>query len=263
MDSILKKENITISVIIPFYKEFDLIGRCVESVFSQSSHYASLEVIISNDSNRKSSEITSLLSEYKNIKVVDNLESHGPGNARNAAINTSSGELIAFLDADDFWLPTKISQQLSLIQNGANFVVSSYILTSSQTVIIPPDKIINGEELLIKNNVGTSTVLLTRSLLGADRFKNLKFSQDKELWFRLSNKESFKYGACKSPLVAYSTSGRTSNKIKMALHFGRLLKNIDSLILIKKIYIFIRYALLGVNNHYVRKICAFINRFVT
>src|SRR5690242_5206289 len=98
----------TVSVIVPFYKEFALIDRAVRSILAQNlPANVRVEVIIGNDSSTEQGEIRKALSASSAdvVRIVNNHNDHGAGNARNAALDIAQSDLIAFLDADDYWLP--------------------------------------------------------------------------------------------------------------------------------------------------------------
>lgn len=93
-----------ISVIIPVYNAEEYIARAAESILAQNA--ADVELILVNDgSTDGSAGICSALGEkYEHVHVVHK-ENGGISSARNAGIDTSSGEYILFLDADDYLDP--------------------------------------------------------------------------------------------------------------------------------------------------------------
>ncbi len=90
------------SIIIPVYNTEKYLKECLESVLSQS--YSDFEIICVNDCSNDNS--LSALEEYANldnrIKIITNKTQKGAGVSRNAAINRSIGEYIAFVDSDDY-----------------------------------------------------------------------------------------------------------------------------------------------------------------
>jgi hypothetical protein len=88
-----------VSVIIPVYNGSRFITEAVESITSQE--YGALEIIVVDDgSTDDSAEIVARLGRDVRYVYQDNA---GPGAARNRGIRDASGDLIAFLDADDLW----------------------------------------------------------------------------------------------------------------------------------------------------------------
>lgn len=105
----------TISVIIPFYDEPDFIQQAVDSCLSQT--YEPDEIIVVDDGSDHN--IYDLLSEHKGtngVKIISHERNKGAAGARNTGIKHSTGEFIAFLDADDTWLPIKLESQLETFE---------------------------------------------------------------------------------------------------------------------------------------------------
>ena len=93
-------ENKLVSVIVPIYNAEKFLGSCLDSLVSQI--HSKIEIILVNDgSTDLSLDIcNSYASKHKNIKVL-NIENSGASAARNAGINTATGDYIGFADADD------------------------------------------------------------------------------------------------------------------------------------------------------------------
>ncbi len=100
-----------VSVIVPAYNAADSLAETLASVKAQT--YPDWEVIVADDcSDDRTGEIAAGFGGA--VAVVRATANGGPAAARNLAIAGSSGELVAFLDADDLWLPEYLEQQVSL-----------------------------------------------------------------------------------------------------------------------------------------------------
>ncbi|MBK9174076.1 MAG: glycosyltransferase family 2 protein [Blastocatellia bacterium] len=101
-----------VSVIIPNYNYAKFIQRTIKSVLAQT--YSNIEIIVIDDGSTDGS--LRVLEEFgdKVMTIVQN--NQGVSRARNRGFEASSGEFIAFLDADDLWLPQKIERQISCFQ---------------------------------------------------------------------------------------------------------------------------------------------------
>ncbi|MBI5406413.1 MAG: glycosyltransferase family 2 protein [Nitrospirae bacterium] len=101
--------NPKVTAIIPSYNGERYISHAIESVLAQT--YKNIEIIVVDDgsTDRSLEKVRPYLSRIKYIFQ----ENSGVCNARNAGISNSNGELIAFLDCDDRWLPEKIERQVS------------------------------------------------------------------------------------------------------------------------------------------------------
>jgi glycosyltransferase involved in cell wall biosynthesis len=101
-----------VSVVIPAYNAAWCVGKAIDSVLAQ--HFHEFEVIVVNDGS--TDDTAAVLAAYGDAIRVVHQANGGMSSARNAGIRAARGELIAFLDADDWWLPTKLSRQVDLMR---------------------------------------------------------------------------------------------------------------------------------------------------
>jgi glycosyltransferase involved in cell wall biosynthesis len=104
-------EDTLVSVVIPAYNVGSLIAQTLESVFAQ--HHRNFEVFVINDGSPDTPVLEAALAPYRERITYIVQENAGPSAARNAGIERARGELIAFLDADDIWLPEHLSEQVA------------------------------------------------------------------------------------------------------------------------------------------------------
>ncbi|MBR6911011.1 MAG: glycosyltransferase [Candidatus Methanomethylophilaceae archaeon] len=95
-------DDIKISVIVPVYNKEQYIEKCIESIVSQKLQ--EIEIICINDgsTDRSLSKLRELEEHNSNLRVIDQ-SNQGVGAARNNGIQSSRGEYISFMDADDFY----------------------------------------------------------------------------------------------------------------------------------------------------------------
>jgi len=100
-----------VSIIIPAFNAEEHLEQALRSVREQT--YADWEIVVCDDC---STDATSELARGcgDRVKLVHTEANSGPAAARNLAIEHSSGELLAFLDSDDYWLPTYLDRLVSL-----------------------------------------------------------------------------------------------------------------------------------------------------
>ncbi len=107
-----------VSVVIPTYNRANSICKTVDSVLAQT--YSPVEVIVVDDGSTDDTE--SRLRQYgKNIRVVYQ-QNAGPSAARHAGALVSHGELLAFVDSDDIWLPAFLERCTSALQKAGSTV---------------------------------------------------------------------------------------------------------------------------------------------
>ncbi len=106
--------NPLVTVIIPTYNRSYLLSRAINSVINQT--YANLECIVVNDASTDGTD--EVLRKYSDqrLRYFKHKENRHVSAARNTAIGKARGELVAFLDDDDEWLPKKLEKQVDLIQ---------------------------------------------------------------------------------------------------------------------------------------------------
>lgn len=123
----MKKNNL-VSVIVPVYNAEKYLNKCIESILNQS--YKNLEVICINDGSSDNS--LGILEEYKqkdNRLVIIDKENNGVSSARNHGIKISKGELITFVDSDDWLEQDAIDNMVKLIiENDCDVIRTNYYL---------------------------------------------------------------------------------------------------------------------------------------
>jgi glycosyltransferase involved in cell wall biosynthesis len=110
-----------ISVVIPAYNVAPYIAETLESVFAQT--YTNYEVIVVNDGSPDTEEFEKVIAPYLSRIHYLKQENLGASVARNAGVKAARGEFIAFLDADDLWMPNYLEAQVNFIrERGADLV---------------------------------------------------------------------------------------------------------------------------------------------
>jgi glycosyltransferase involved in cell wall biosynthesis len=117
-----------VSVVIPAYNAAQYLAATLQSVSDQSSPPG--EVIVVDDG---STDATAEIANSFGARVLS-LTNAGPSAARNAGTQAASGEFIAFLDADDVWLPDKLAVQLEALRShrGPAFSFTDYRMFDEQ-----------------------------------------------------------------------------------------------------------------------------------
>lgn len=122
--------TIDVSIVIPLYNKESVISQTLNSVLRQS--YKNWECVIVDDgSTDKSVEVVeAFIAQHPGYWRIIRQSNQGQAVARNNGVINSTGEFIAFLDADDLWPPNKISNQVAAL--GANpkavCVLSAYAI---------------------------------------------------------------------------------------------------------------------------------------
>ena len=188
-------EKPLVSVIIPAFNASEFIGETLDSVFSQT--FTDFEVIVINDGSSDTQELERVLQRFPAKLHYIKQENQGAAVARNAGLLAACGEFVAFLDADDTWLPAFLEKQFALLkQNNADLVFADALLFGDSPLagrtfmqVEPPRGNVTPENLLsVKVTVLTSTVLARKTpILEVGLFDvSLRRGQDFDLWLRLA-----------------------------------------------------------------------------
>ncbi|MDC1162017.1 glycosyltransferase family A protein [Tenacibaculum sp.] len=111
--------NPKISVITPAYNAEKYIDEAIKSIHQQN--YGNIEIIVIDDG---STDATAAICKSLDVHLIQQ-ENAGISAARNVGLKAATGDLIAFLDADDIWSNDKLKNQLELLQKPQ---LPSYIL---------------------------------------------------------------------------------------------------------------------------------------
>lgn len=189
--------DVEVSIIIPAYNAAGTVLRAIDSIRAQQG--VRYEIIVIDDCSRDDTAavVRGAMQGDDAIKLLSQARNGGVSAARNAGIGVARGRYLAFLDADDIWLPGKLQQQLAVIKaDPAITLVScnSRLIATDGTPLKeghlnrPP---VQGNEawktLLIYNFLPTPTVLtyteLVREVGGFD--EALAVGEDLDLWIKL------------------------------------------------------------------------------
>lgn len=202
-----------VSVIIPTFNRSGLIQRAINSVFQQT--YRSIEIIVCDDGSTDNTvEVVKAMQSYAELPLrLEILPCNlGVSAARNRGIFLAQGELIAFLDSDDIWIPEKLAKQVAFLDADSSYIgvgggVAFIKEDSSSEVGYSKDPCLNELNELFKLfyecYISTSCFLVKKdALVMAGLFDlRLKSSEDRDLWWRLP---SFgRIGFINEPLISY------------------------------------------------------------
>lgn len=189
--------EIQISVIIPAFNASATIARAIASVRTQRCGGIEIIVIDDGSSDDTVEVVRALIGPGENIQLLRLAKNKGASAARNAGIAIARGAYLAFLDADDIWLPEKLAKQLAVMEADPTIALISCNsqMTSAEGKPLkeghlnrPP---IEGADawktLLAYNFLPTPTVLTRTSLVkylgGFD--ESLAVGEDLDLWIKL------------------------------------------------------------------------------
>lgn len=184
-----------ISVIIPAFNAERYIGQALESVGSQN--YQNWEILVTNDGGTdNTSRIVAEFAQRTSqpVRVLEHEQNLGLSAARNTAMRAARGECIAFLDADDFWLPDHLENVCALLATGKVDLAYSECFVfrdtaSGEIEVFPIStfEVTNPPvDLFRRGYINPSGAAITRRLMEkvGDFDRSLRGTQDLDYWIR-------------------------------------------------------------------------------
>jgi Glycosyl transferase family 2 len=187
-----------VSVILPTFNRLQYLRSAVDSVFAQT--YDDWELIIADDgSESETRAYLSSMAARPKVKVLWLPHSGRPGAVRNRALREAQGEYIAFLDSDDWWMPTKLELQIGALHacpslqwsyTAINHInhAGEYINADVSARWVYYEGQIFEHLLTLKAGIAMPSVIVTKQLLervgGFDALQGQH--EDYHLWLRLA-----------------------------------------------------------------------------
>lgn len=182
-----------IDIVMPTYNSMRWLPKTIESILSQT--HQNWQLYITDDGS--SDDTKQYLTGLNEKRVHYTSQQHkGAAAARNSGIKQGSSPFIAFVDADDIWYPTKLADQIKLMQQdkAVGLVYGQHYIINDQDIITTSLKIDKRgdlfEELCHGNCIAgsASMAMIRRSMVdkvGVFR-EDLVNGEDWEYWLRIS-----------------------------------------------------------------------------
>ena len=207
-------DGASVTVVIPAYRAAETIARTLESIAGQTVAPARAIVVMDGYDDELAAKIDECRPRLGDIELTVLCQDHqGAGAARNRAIDEVNTEFVAFLDADDEWLPNKIARTISAL------ATPSVVLACHEMIVVDRDAEQRTDSarhlphdadafiaLFKRGFVATSTVLARTAAIrecgGFDT--SLSAGQDYELWLRVANRFHGGISVVTEPLTRYN-----------------------------------------------------------
>lgn len=179
-----------ISIITPTWECAAYISETVQSVLAQT--YTNWELLIQDDCSTDGTDnvVLPFAELDARIKYERNSEPVGAALTRNVALRRAKGKWIAFLDADDLWMPEKLEKQLYfMVKNGFSFTYTCYEEMDDegrQTGVV-----VRGPNRVSKFGMfafcwpGCLTVMYDREAIGLVQIADIKKNNDYAMWLKV------------------------------------------------------------------------------
>ena len=183
-----------VSVIIPTWNRRRQLEEAIASVLAQT--YTDYEIVVVDDGSTDDTRAW-IRGRYPEDRLVYlHQENRGSSSARNAGIRAARGELVAFLDSDDLWLPQKLERQIPLFDRnpavGFVFCGSAQVDARGAT---SKSRIPTGDfrgraalAMIRRNMMPTPTVVVRKRLAleAGPMYEDLRFGEDWNYWIRIA-----------------------------------------------------------------------------
>ena len=211
-----------VSIIMPAFNAEKTIYSAIDSVLNQS--FNEWELLIINDGSSDGTLDVISVFKDKRIKLI-NQANQGVAAARNSGLKIACGEYIAFLDADDLWLPSKIQKQVSTFSQFGEEVALIYTgyrgfkfsSIDSFSMVTEPINIHEDDyyRLLVSDYIATLTVMIRRDILKEIGYfrEDLRGTEDWDYWIRIAKLYKLKKINEELALYRISSGSLSSNKL--------------------------------------------------
>ena len=246
-----------VSIVVPVYNAARFIDETIKTVLDQT--YTNWELLLVDD--KSTDESVELIKPYaakdKRIKLLRNKQNSGAAISRNKGIDAAKGRYIAFLDADDLWLPTKLEKQVAFMQKqDCAFSFTGYEFAdengkpNGKKVRVPAT--ITYKQALKNTTIFTATVMFDLEKLNKINIHmpNVK-SEDTATWWKVLKIVEHAYGI--DIILSYyrrHDSSLSSNKLEAVFRTWTLYRECEQLSITSSVYYFLRY----INNAILRRI---------
>ena len=182
-----------VSIIMPTWACAGFISESIKSVIAQS--YQNWELLIQDDCSTDGTDkvVQPFLEMDSRIKYECNPKNSGAAITRNNALRRAKGRWIAFLDADDLWLPEKLEKQLKfMVENNYAFTYHEYTEMSENGKDI--GVYVSGIPKVSKFQMyaccwpGCLSVMYNADKIGLIQIKDVRKNNDTAMWLKVIQK---------------------------------------------------------------------------
>ncbi len=261
-----------VSIIVPMYRAAAYIADTIEMVFSQT--YCRWELLLVDDCSGDGSveAVEKALSAYehrpsdavlenvrhieeylcgegKEVFLICKNKNEGAAAARNTGMDLAGGQYIAFLDADDIWVPDKLRKQLVFIkEKQAGFLFSAYEFGDEEARptgrVVHVPEVLTYKKALSRTVIFTTTVVFDRNIVPDELMRMPRVeSEDTATWWQVLRAGYTAYGLDEVLAVYRRPAGSlSSNKFKAVKRIWNLYRGQEKLSVFASAFYFVFWA---------------------
>ena len=212
-------QPVSVSIIMPVFNAAPQLPRAIASVQNQSFPNWELLVIDDGSTDGSAQVAAEKARQDPRITLLSLSANEGAAAARNTGLSAARGRYIAFLDADDEWLPEKLDRQLTFMrETGATLSYTGFWRARGvhrTQVEVPPE--VSRDTLLKGNVIGCLTAMYDRHFFGPVTMPALRMRQDFAFWLLLLNKTEIAYGLTQPLAVYHRHPGSLSSSFRRVM----------------------------------------------
>lgn len=229
----MKAEDIRVSVIIPCYNSEKTIVKAINSVLEGS--VPPYEILVYDDFSEDNTVavIANNFADNELVSLFRGTKNRGAGFARQALLQRAKGNFVAFLDADDWWYPTKLEKQISKISSeNCDIVTCGYDIFSESGDNLGrrlPFPTINVWTMHLSDWLPTSMTIFRKDLNYATEMPQIRKRQDYGFWLKIfKNNQKLTCRAIQEPLGGYlrRSNSLSSSKIDNIKYNYRMFREV-------------------------------------
>ena len=230
-----------VSIILPYYKKINYIKKTINSILNQSFKDFEIILIYDDENLQDLYIIEENFKKNPKIKIIKNTKNLGAGISRNIGIKHASGKIIAFIDSDDFWLPDKLDKQTKFMEeNNFDFTFCNYekIISERKKIVVQsPKSALGYMDLLKSNEIGLSTVQLTRTIISDELFPPLKTKEDYVAWLKITKNNIYAHNFPHNLVKWNKTKGSLSSDFFQKISDGlKVFRKYEKFNFLKSLY---------------------------
>ena len=240
-----------VSIIVPVYKAKEYIVNTCDNVCGQT--YTDWELILVDDCSQDGT--AELIEDYiashpdRNIRLISKENNEGAAAARNTGLEVASGRYIAFLDADDVWLPNRLEKTMECMKNkSVGFVFSAYEFGDENAKgtgkVVHVPETLSYKQALSRTIIFTTTTLFDTQIIPKELIRMpLVASEDTATWWQILRAGHIAYGV-DEVLAIYRrpATSLSSNKMLAIKRIWNLYRKVERLNLFRSAVSFVGWA---------------------
>lgn len=227
-----------ISVIVPVYNVEKYIRETIECVLAQTYPHWELLLVEDGSTDRSVDVIEGIIAQRQEarIRLIRQPSNLGAAMARNRGVREAKGRYIAYLDADDLWVPEKLERELAFMkEKEAAFVFTGYEFADENgqgtgKVVHVPEKL-EYRQALSNTTIFTTTVMFDTARIEKEKLMMPQVkSEDTALWWQVLRAGYTAWGLDEN-LVRYRRPGKSlsSNKLEALRRIWNLYRRVEGL----------------------------------